>query len=63
MPRGKRAGERCVNLDASGRCVLWGGPDYPDVCRNFRPSPEVCGRDAAEALALIAALEKATAPP
>jgi Fe-S-cluster containining protein len=62
MPRGKAAGERCVNLDASGRCALWGKAEYPDVCRNFRPAPDVCGTDAASALALIAALEAATSP-
>lgn len=63
MPGGKPAGVRCVNLDAAGLCRLWGGPDYPAVCRGFRPMPDVCGDDAGQALALIAALERATAPP
>lgn len=62
MPDGKPAGVRCVNLDAAGLCRLWGKPDYPPVCRDFRPSPWVCGEDAASALALIAALEKETDP-
>jgi Fe-S-cluster containining protein len=62
MPSGKPAGVRCANLDETGRCRLWGGPDYPAVCRNFRPSPWVCGESAGEALALIAALEKSTDP-
>jgi len=62
MPDGKRAGERCVNLSADGRCRLWGAPEYPAVCRGFRPSPWVCGESAEQALALIAALETATAP-
>ena len=62
MPDGKPAGVRCVNLSEEGRCVLWGKENYPAVCRNFRPSPEVCGDDSAQALALIAALEAATAP-
>lgn len=62
MPDGKPAGVRCVNLNDEGLCRLWGRADYPDVCRNFRPSPWVCGETAAEALALIAALEKATRP-
>jgi hypothetical protein len=62
MPDGKPAGVRCVNLNGEGLCRLWGQANYPDVCRNFRPSPWVCGESAAEALALIAALEKATRP-
>jgi hypothetical protein len=62
MPGGKPAGERCVNLGADGLCVLWGKPEYPAVCRNFRPSPWVCGENAEQALALIAALETATRP-
>jgi Fe-S-cluster containining protein len=62
MPDGKPAGARCVNLDPEGRCALWGKENYPDVCRNFRPAREVCGENSMEALALIAALEAATAP-
>lgn len=62
MPGGKPAGARCVNLDADGLCRLWGTPDYPAVCRSFRPSAWVCGETAEQALALIAALETATDP-
>jgi hypothetical protein len=61
-PQGKPAGVRCANLTPDGLCRLWGGPDYPDVCRGFRPMPDVCGTTSAEALALIGALERATAP-
>jgi len=63
MPDGKPAGVRCVNLAADGRCSLWGKENYPDVCRGFRPMPDVCGESGEQALALIAALEKATRPP
>ena len=62
MPHGKKAGERCINLNAEGRCAVWGTSSYPDVCRGFRPDPDVCGADAAQALALIAAMEAATKP-
>lgn len=62
MPDGKPAGVRCVNLGAAGRCALWGTPEYPKVCREFTPSPWVCGETADEALGLIAALEAATRP-
>jgi hypothetical protein len=62
MPEGKPAGVRCVNLSAEGRCVLWGTPQYPKVCRDFTPSAWVCGDTAEQALALISALEQATRP-
>jgi hypothetical protein len=62
MPDGKPAGVRCVNLDDGGRCRVWGTAQYPDVCRGFRPLPDVCGETAEQALALIAALERATRP-
>ncbi len=62
MPRGKKAGERCVNLKDDGLCRLWGTPDYPAVCRAFTPQRWVCGESAAEALKLIAELEDRTRP-
>lgn len=62
MPDGKPAGVRCVNLNAEGLCRLWGTAEYPKVCRDFRPSPWVCGESSDEALRLIAALERATRP-
>ncbi|MBI5203170.1 MAG: YkgJ family cysteine cluster protein [Elusimicrobia bacterium] len=62
MPDGKPAGARCVNLDGAGLCRLWGTPEYPDVCRKFTPAPHVCGTTADEALALIAARDRATRP-
>ena len=62
MPDGKPAGARCVNLDAGGFCRLWGGPDYPEVCRKFTPALSVCGSNAGEALRLIATMEAATRP-
>jgi hypothetical protein len=63
MPAGKPAGVMCVNLDsATLRCVLWGSAQYPDLCRQFAPTPDVCGSDRREALQLIAVLELATGP-
>jgi hypothetical protein len=62
MPHGKPAGVRCVNLDESGLCRLWGTELYPAVCRGFRPMRDVCGENSEQALALIAALEKSTQP-
>lgn len=62
MPNGKPAGVRCVNLTEHYTCSLWGGPDYPPVCRDFPADREVCGGDRAEALALLASWELLTAP-
>jgi hypothetical protein len=62
MPNGKPAGVVCVNLDpASRRCRIWGQENYPRVCRQFAPDPEVCGESRADALRLLQAWEIATA--
>ena len=62
MPQGKPAGVRCVQLTGANRCMLFGKPERPAVCRSLRPGPEMCGGTAGEALAYLAALERATAP-
>lgn len=60
MPNGKPAGVRCVQLDELNRCRIFGQPERPAVCAGLKPEPEMCGRDAAEAMAFLAALERAT---
>jgi uncharacterized protein len=62
MPGGKPAGARCAQLTADNRCALFGRPERPAVCASLRPSPEMCGADAAEALANLIRLELATSP-
>jgi len=62
MPAGKPAGVRCVQLTADSCCLLFGHPERPAVCLSLRPSPEMCGDSAAQALAHLAALERATEP-
>ena len=62
MPGGKPGGVRCVNLDENNICTIWGTPDYPDVCRNFMPSADFCGRSNDEAMRLIAVFDKETSP-
>jgi len=63
MPGGKPAGVRCVQLDEANRCRLFGRPERPEVCGRLRPEPAMCGTTRAEALALLARLETASAPP
>lgn len=62
MPNGKPAGVRCVQLSEDNRCKLFGHPDRPAVCASLRPSEEICGADAADALLRLTILERATAP-
>ncbi len=62
MPRGKPAGVRCVQLTPANRCRVFGQPDRPAVCVRLRPNAEMCGQTAADALAWLFELERATAP-
>ena len=62
MPNGKRAGERCANLDELNGCRLWGSAEYPQVCRGFRAEVWICGSKHTEAMANLARLEVATTP-
>jgi len=62
MPNGKPAGVRCIQLDDRNRCVIFGKPERPAVCRNLKPEPAMCGSSAAEAMRTIAAWEAASAP-
>ncbi|MCB9896923.1 MAG: YkgJ family cysteine cluster protein [Planctomycetes bacterium] len=62
LPHGKPAGVRCPHLTDDLRCALWGRPERPAVCASLPPRLDWCGRDEAEARALLAALEHATRP-
>ncbi|MCE2487578.1 MAG: hypothetical protein J4F42_18860 [Desulfurellaceae bacterium] len=62
MPDGKPAGVRCVQLSADNRCLLFGRPDRPAVCRDLCPSESMCGRTASQAYAYLARLERLTEP-
>lgn len=62
MPNGKPAGVRCVQLDATGRCLIFGRPERPAVCSSLAPSAEMCGDSAAAALQILRRLELSTQP-
>ena len=62
MPQGKPAGVACVQLDADMRCRIFGRPERPAVCEGLRPSREMCGDSAAQAMRWLACLEAATRP-
>lgn len=60
MPQGKPAGVACVQLAADLRCALFGDPRRPQVCRNLRPEPAMCGENRNQALAYLTILETGT---
>jgi len=63
MPGGKPAGVRCVNLDpVTFFCRIWNTPEYPEVCRNLRPEPQMCGASREEAMVNLTELERLTDP-
>lgn len=62
MPQGKPAGVPCVQLDDALRCRLFGRPERPAFCGTLKPGPDMCGASRQEAMALLAALERATTP-
>ncbi len=60
MPKGKPAGIRCIQLTEDNQCQLFGSPERPAVCSDFKAVVDVCGHDDQQALALIAMLEMLT---
>lgn len=56
----KPAGVRCIQLTSDNRCLLYGKPERPDVCREFQPSAEICGRTNDEAMRNLIELEALT---
>ncbi len=61
MPQGKPAGVPCVQLDDGLRCRLFGTPERPSFCGTLKPGPDMCGTSRQDAMALLSALERATA--
>lgn len=62
MPNGKKAGERCVQLDEQNRCKIFNDPNRPKVCGGLQPEPEMCGNSQEEALYYLEKLQKETDP-
>ena len=60
MSKGKPAGIRCIQLTEDNQCQLFGSPERPAVCSDFKAVVDVCGHDEQQALALIATLETLT---
>lgn len=63
MPDGKPAGVGCVQLVTGNLCLLYGKSDRPSVCANLKPTAQMCGLSAGEAIQYLQKLEEATKPP
>ena len=61
MPNGKPAGVPCLHLLQDKRCAIFGSPERPAVCADFRADRAVCGDSAQEALRILSWLESETA--
>ena len=57
MPEGKPAGVRCIHLTDDLKCNIYGSPDRPKVCTNFKPELLICGNSREEAIERLAKLE------
>ncbi|MCL1047166.1 YkgJ family cysteine cluster protein [Shewanella electrodiphila] len=60
MPKGKPAGERCIQLNNDNLCKLFGDPSRPKVCAEFTATIDVCSTTNEQALWLITELESST---
>lgn len=60
MPHGKKAGERCVNLDEKNLCLLFGLPSRPKFCEQYQAEEAYCGASQDEAVRIIGWLEQMT---
>jgi uncharacterized protein len=57
MPEGKPAGVKCIHLKDDYKCGLWGNPERPRVCSDYKAEPEFCGNSREEALKILNDLE------
>lgn len=62
MPNGKKAGERCIQLDDQNMCMIFGQPERPAFCSSLQPSLEMCGESRSHAITWLNRLEQLTAP-
>ncbi|GHA38438.1 YkgJ family cysteine cluster protein [Photobacterium aphoticum] len=60
MPKGKPAGVRCVQLNEQNLCKIFGKPERPAVCSQFKACPSLCGQTSQQALDNITELESMT---
>lgn len=57
MPNGKPARIACIHLTADFACAIFGQPERPSFCGQFKAEALFCGESREQALELIAAVE------
>ncbi|PKO47393.1 MAG: zinc/iron-chelating domain-containing protein [Betaproteobacteria bacterium HGW-Betaproteobacteria-22] len=67
MPNGKKAGERCIQLNAHHQCKIFSKAERPAFCASLQPSLEMCGdmtlgQSREYAIAWLTNLEQLTQP-
>ncbi len=62
MPGGTPAGMRCAQQGPDERCLIFGRPDRPAVCRSLQPSAEMCGGGREHAMHWLSWMERRTRP-
>jgi len=60
MEKGKPADTRCIQLDENNLCKLFGKPERPKVCHDFKACADICGTTNQQALINIQELERIT---
>lgn len=58
LKNGKKAGKRCYYLDENLLCKLIDSPERPEVCKNFKFDPIICGKNPEEAMKIMKELEE-----
>jgi len=62
MEAGKPAGVRCIQLTDDNRCRIFASTLRPAVCGSLRPSSEMCGSSASDAMQRLFEWEQVTRP-
>ncbi|WP_022942329.1 YkgJ family cysteine cluster protein [Psychromonas hadalis] len=60
MKQGKKAGERCIQLDENNLCKLFEKPQRPQVCLDFKACEWICSNSNEVAFITLTELESAT---
>lgn len=60
MVNGKPANTRCIQLNDDNLCKLFGKPERPKVCHDFKACPDICASSNQQALLNIQELERIT---
>lgn len=58
----KPAGVRCVQLNETNLCRIFGQPERPAVCGQLQPAADMCGSSQVHAMHFLVQLEIATRP-